>query len=77
LSVIEKLKADDSLYVKKSLAALLRAISQKNPEFVIDLCRKWDRVKNPNTNWIVKNGLRKIVESRSEEVKEILNLMDK
>ena len=43
----------------------------------MDLCRKLVRVKNPNTNWIVKNGLRKIVESRSEEVKEILNLMDK
>ena len=77
LPIFEKLKTDDSLYVKKSVAALLRAISKKNPEFVMDLCRKWVRVKNPNTNWIVKNGLRKIVESRSEEVKEILNLMDK
>ena len=77
LPVIENLKTDDSLYVKKSVAALLRAISKKNPEFVLDLCRKWVRVKNPNTNWIIKNGLRKIVECRSEEVKEILNLMGK
>ncbi len=31
LPVIERLKTDDSLYVKKSVVALLRAISKKNP----------------------------------------------
>lgn len=40
LSVIEKLKTDDSLYVKKSVAALLRAISKRNSDFVLNLCRK-------------------------------------
>ncbi len=77
LPVLEKLKTNDSLYVKKSVAALLRAISKRNSDFVLNLCRKWVPIKNPNTNWIVKNGLRKIVESRSEEVKETLNLMGK
>ena len=45
LPVIEKLKTDNSLYVRKYVAALLRATSQKNPEFVVDLCRKWRRTE--------------------------------
>ncbi|RLJ07988.1 MAG: hypothetical protein DRP16_02275, partial [Candidatus Aenigmatarchaeota archaeon] len=59
LPVIEKLKTDDSLYVRKSVAALLRAISKKNPEFVADLCRKWAKLKNKNTNWIIRQGIKK------------------
>ena len=47
--VIEKLKTDNSIYVKKSGAALLRATSKRNPEFMIGLCRKWAKVGSMNT----------------------------
>lgn len=66
LPVIEKLKTDDSLYVRKSVAALLRGISKKNPKFVIGLCRRWARLKNKNTNWIVKQGIKKLSEEQQE-----------
>jgi len=72
LPVIEKLKTDDSLYVKKSVAALLRAISKRNPEFVLDLCRKWAMLKNKNTNWIIKQGIKKLSEKQQEELKSLI-----
>jgi len=72
LPVIEKLKTDDSLYVKKSVVALLRAISKKNPKFVIDLFRKWVRLKNKNTNWIIKQGIKKLSEDQQEELTSLL-----
>ena len=72
LPVIEKLKTDDSLYVRKSVAALLRAISKKNPQFVIDLCRKWAKLKNKNTNWIIKHGIKKMAWEQQEELLSLL-----
>jgi len=72
LPVFEKLKTDDSLYVKKSVAALLRAISKKNPEFLLDLCRKWARLKNKKTNWIIKQGIKKLSEEQQEELNSLL-----
>jgi len=68
LPVIEKLKTDDSLYIRKSVAALSRAISKRNPEFVIDLCRKLARLKNKNTNWTTKQGIKKLPEEKQEEL---------
>lgn len=72
LPVIEKLKTDDSLYVRKSVAALLRAISKKNPEFVADLCRKWAKLKNKNTNWIIRQGIKKLSGEQQEELKSLI-----
>lgn len=74
LLIIEQLKNDNNLYVKKSVANILRNISRKSPELALSLCKKWATVKNPNTNWIIKDGLRKLKESHSKEVAAILNL---
>ncbi len=73
LSVIEKLKTDDSLYVRKSVAALLRAISKKDPDLVIDLCKKWTGLKNRNTNWIIKQGIKKLSEEQQEKIRALLD----
>lgn len=72
LPVIEKLKTDNSLYVRKSVAALLRAISKRKPEFVIELCKKWARLKNKNTDWIIKQGIKKLSEEQQEELSSLL-----
>lgn len=72
LPVIEKLKTDDSLYVRKSVAALLRAISKKNPSFVINLCKKWATLRNKNTSWIIKDGMKRLSE---EQQKELISLL--
>ena len=71
-TVIEALRADTELYVKKSVANVLRNASAKHPDFVLDVCRQWARSSNPHTRWIVKAGLRKLKGSRPREVAAIM-----
>jgi 3-methyladenine DNA glycosylase AlkC len=73
--VLETLRADSALYVKKSVANVLRNASGKHPEFVLDVCRLWARSENPHTRWIVKDGLRKLKRSRANEVSAILEFV--
>ncbi len=77
LPVMDELKTDSNLYVKKSVANVLRNASKRSPIFVLSLCKKWLALKNPNTNWIIKDGLRKLKVSHSKEVKAILESITK
>jgi len=72
LRVIDKLKADDNLYVKKSVANVLRNASRYDPHFIFELCKKWALLDNPNTNWIIKDGVKKLP---PEQQKEIMSLL--
>ncbi|NOT35274.1 MAG: hypothetical protein HOP12_14110 [Candidatus Eisenbacteria bacterium] len=71
--VLDILRADPELYVKKSVANVLRNASAKHPDFVLDLCRQWARSRNPHTRWIVKDGLRKLKGLRPGETAAILD----
>ena len=75
--VLERAKADDSLYVRKSVANVLRNTGRKNPHFVLDLCRRWAGLRQPNTNWVIKDGLRRLKNSHPEKVREILEGLTK
>jgi len=74
--VIETLRADPELYVKKSVANVLRNASGKHAEFVLGVCRQWARSRSPHTRWIVKDGLRKLKTSRPREVAAVLASWD-
>jgi 3-methyladenine DNA glycosylase AlkC len=74
--VIDALRADPELYVKKSVANLLRNASGKHPDFVLGVCRRWLRSPDPHTCWIVNDGLRKLRSSRVREVAAVLGSRD-
>jgi len=71
-TVLELLRADDALYVKKSVANVLRNASRAHPDFVLALCRRWAVSRNANTRWIVKDGLRKLRSMGSAEAETIV-----
>lgn len=60
LSVLQMLRADPSLYVRKSVANHLNDIAKDHPEVVLDLVTSWDRTA-PATAWIVRHGLRTLI----------------
>ena len=62
IPVLEKLKKDDSEFVRKSVANNLNDISKDNPDIVLDLCEKWHG-SSPRTDWIVKHGCRTLLKS--------------
>ena len=75
--ILETLQTEPELYVKKSVANVLRNASGKHPEFVLSICRHWARSSNPYTGWIVKEGLRKLKGSRPRAVAAIWETLDK
>jgi 3-methyladenine DNA glycosylase AlkC len=72
LPVLENLINDSSLYVRKSVANVLRNAGNYEPDFVLAVCSRWARLHHANTNWIIKDGLRKLKTTRPTEVSCIL-----
>lgn len=58
--ILENLKADPSLYVRKSVANHLNDITKNNPAWVLDRLAGWSQ-DDPNTRWIVKHALRSLI----------------
>ncbi|UTW62395.1 DNA alkylation repair protein [bacterium SCSIO 12741] len=58
LPILENLKSDPSLYVRKSVANNLNDISKDNPEMVLDIAERWMKKATKETQWIVKHALR-------------------
>lgn len=60
LDILTMLRADDSLYVRKSVANHLNDISKDHPDVALALVSNWDRA-HPNTAWIVNHALRTLI----------------
>lgn len=58
--ILEALKSDSSLYVRKSVANHLNDITKDNPLQVLERVGGWD-MQNANTAWIVKHALRTLI----------------
>lgn len=59
LRILERLKADPSLYVCKNVANSLNDISKNHPDLIVGLAKDWYG-KNEHTDWIVKHILLQI-----------------
>jgi len=70
IDILEKLKDDDSEYVRKSVANNINDISKDNPQIVKDLAFIWFG-KNKNRDSLLKHGCRTLLKASD---KEILNL---
>jgi 3-methyladenine DNA glycosylase AlkC len=71
LRVLERLKKDPELYVRKSVANHLNDISKDNPTIALGIAKDWFGV-HPDTDWIVKHSLRTLLKSGDKEALEIM-----
>lgn len=60
LPILENLKADPSLYVRKSVANHLNDIAKDHPDKTLSVLQSWDR-DHPHTAWIAKRALRTLI----------------
>lgn len=67
LEILEQLKSDPSLYVRKSVANNLNDISKDLPKLVIGIARQW-LGQDRDTNWIVRHGCRTLIRKADPEV---------
>jgi 3-methyladenine DNA glycosylase AlkC len=58
--ILDALKADESAYVRKSVANHLNDIGKDHPDWLIERLEAWPR-DDPKTAWIVKHALRTLV----------------
>ena len=62
LPILERLQADPSEYVRRSVANHLNDISKDHPEWVLDLLERWP-TQEPETKWIAKHALRNLIKA--------------
>nr|PZN66102.1 MAG: DNA alkylation repair protein [Pseudomonadota bacterium] len=60
--ILEALRADPSLYVRKSVANHLNDITRAHPQWVLDRLEAWPR-DDARTAWIVRRALRTLVKA--------------
>lgn len=75
LPVLDKLKQDDSLYVRRSVANNLNDIAKDNPSTVLEWCR--DNIgRHPDTDWIIKHGCRTLLKQANPEAMRLFGYAD-
>lgn len=74
--LLNKLKADPSLYVRRSVANNLNDISKDHPEQVLAVCKRWQQDKNKDTDWVIRHGLRTLVKVGAKAVYPLLGFSE-
>lgn len=69
--ILEVLKFDPELYVRKSVANHLNDITKDNPDYVIALLHSWKQqateAEVKNIDWIIKQALRTLIKAGNPE----------
>jgi 3-methyladenine DNA glycosylase AlkC len=73
LPILEQLKTDPSMYVRKSVANNLNDISKTHPDLVAKIAKDWYG-KNEHTNWIVKHACRTLLKKGNRDVLALFGL---
>ncbi|MCL1880802.1 MAG: DNA alkylation repair protein [Oscillospiraceae bacterium] len=75
LQILEQLKTDSSLYVRKSVANNINDISKTHPDLIAKLSKDWYG-KHKNTDWIIKHGCRTLLKKGNRDVLQIFGFGD-
>ncbi|GAB5560142.1 MAG: DNA alkylation repair protein [Synoicihabitans sp.] len=71
--ILSNLRADPSLYVRKSVANHLNDISKDHPDYVVTLLKSWTQ-SDPHTTWIAKRALRTLIKNAHPPTLEFLGV---
>lgn len=70
MPILEQLKEDPSLYVRKSVANNLNDIAKDHPDLVLNTAKRWIG-RHPHTDWIIRHGCRGLIRKGLPEVLEV------
>jgi 3-methyladenine DNA glycosylase AlkC len=74
--ILDNLKSDASLYVRKSVANHLNDITKDHPEWVLDVIEGWS-LENKHTAWIAKHALRSLIKQGNQRALAIIGASGK
>jgi 3-methyladenine DNA glycosylase AlkC len=72
LELLDQLKDDPELYVRRSVANNLNDIGKDNPAALIETCRRWMRDASAERRWLIRHALRSAVKRGEPAALEIL-----
>jgi len=72
LDLLELLKDDESLYVRRSVANNLNDIGKDHPELLVATCRRWMNHASPERRWLIRHALRSAVKRGDRNALEVL-----
>jgi 3-methyladenine DNA glycosylase AlkC len=75
LELLELLKDDPELYVRRSVANNLNDIGKDNPTALMETCRHWLRGATPERSWLIRHALRSAVKRGEPAALEILGFV--
>ncbi|MDL2258672.1 DNA alkylation repair protein [Eubacteriales bacterium OttesenSCG-928-K08] len=75
LPILEQLKDDPSLYVRKSVANNLNDISKTHPDLVVSIAKQWCG-KSERTDWIIKHGCRTLLKKGNRDALALFGYHD-
>ena len=68
LTLLEKLKTDPELMVRRSVANNLNDIAKDNPDQVVETLRRWSRIEDTGTQWLIRHAARTLVKQGNQEM---------
>ena len=73
--ILEQLKNDQSLYVRRSVANNLNDISKDHPDVAIDIAQRW-LGHSSDTDWVVKHALRGLLKNAHPQALKLFGFGD-
>ena len=71
LSILETLKDDEELYVRRSVANHIGDIAKDHPELAFEICERWLDGASVERKWMIRHAVR---HPAKKGVKEALRL---
>lgn len=72
LALLEKLKTDPELMVRRSVANNLNDIAKDNPDLVVSTLKRWSKINNEGTQWLIRHAARTLVKQGNQEALSVL-----
>jgi 3-methyladenine DNA glycosylase AlkC len=72
LKLLDKLKADPTLLVRRSVANNLNDIAKDNPDIVVETLRAWQKNADKETQWLIQHASRTLVKQGHREALALL-----
>lgn len=67
IPILEELKNDPDLYVRRSVANHVGDIAKDNIELALELCEKWLKKSSHELKWVVRHALRNPVKKENQK----------
>ncbi|MCJ8289203.1 MAG: DNA alkylation repair protein [Crocinitomicaceae bacterium] len=73
IPILECLKNDSDLYVRRSVANHIGDIAKDNLDIALDLCEKWLKNASPELKWVIRHAVRNPVKRNVERAIDLRN----